>query len=174
MAKGVRTMVGAVAGLIAIVGVVVMVTRTSDTTTPRASKAATTITTSTTARGGTSDTSVKATTTSSTTTATTELVGTSVRYSHLPTISYSALPKEAKATLALAATEGPFPHPEDGTIFDNREHRLPRKERGHYREFTVDTPGASDRGARRIVIGALGERYYTDDHYNSFREIVNP
>jgi ribonuclease T1 len=43
----------------------------------------------------------------------------------------------------------------------------------------VPTPGAKDRGARRIIAGAgaggdvrtSGEYYYSDDHYNSFRRI---
>jgi ribonuclease T1 len=56
---------------------------------------------------------------------------------------------------------------------------LPPRERGYYREYTVKTAGARDRGARRIVAGAgtlgdartSGEYYYSDDHYNSFRRI---
>jgi len=35
----------------------------------------------------------------------------------------------------------------------------------------VGTPGARDRGARRIVAGSRGEFYYTADHYRSFRRI---
>ena len=81
--------------------------------------------------------------------------------------------KEARRTLALVGSEGPFPYPQDGSVFENRERLLPRREAGHYREYTVKTPGSSDRGARRIVIGASGERYYSSDHYASFREIVD-
>jgi ribonuclease T1 len=36
----------------------------------------------------------------------------------------------------------------------------------------VRTPGAKDRGARRIVAGVPGEYYYTDDHYQTFRRII--
>jgi ribonuclease T1 len=36
----------------------------------------------------------------------------------------------------------------------------------------VPTPGARDRGARRIVAGTPDEFYYTDDHYNTFRRIL--
>jgi ribonuclease T1 len=49
---------------------------------------------------------------------------------------------------------------------------LPAKQLGYYREYTVVTPGSPDRGARRIVAGAGGEIYYTDDHYDSFREVL--
>ena len=61
----------------------------------------------------------------------------------------------------------------DGVVFGNREGHLPMKQRGYYREYTVATPGARDRGARRIVAGRGGELYYTDDHYRSFRRIIH-
>lgn len=35
----------------------------------------------------------------------------------------------------------------------------------------MPTPGEDDRGARRIVGGQDGDRYYTDDHYASFAQI---
>ena len=81
------------------------------------------------------------------------------------------LPREAHATLALVARGGPFPHPQDGWVFGNREGHLPQRERGFYREYTVETPGIGHRGARRIVTGGKPPRiyYYTDDHYDSFR-----
>lgn len=82
------------------------------------------------------------------------------------------LPPEARATLALIEAGGPFPYRQDGRVFHNRESLLPRKPRGYYREYTVKTPGESDRGARRIVAGRGGEYYYTDDHYRSFRRII--
>ena len=94
-------------------------------------------------------------------------------------IPAAALPGEARATLALVKAGGPFAHARDGSVFGNREGILPPHQRGYYREYTVKTPGARDRGARRIVAGAgasgdtrtSGEYYYTDDHYNSFRRI---
>ncbi len=88
------------------------------------------------------------------------------------TIAPAMLPPEVQATLVLIKQGGPFPYRKDGAVFGNRERRLPKKERGYYREYTVRTPGSHDRGARRIVAGAGGEFYYTDDHYDSFRLIV--
>jgi ribonuclease T1 len=85
-------------------------------------------------------------------------------------IPAAALPKEARDTLALVRRGGPFPYQKDGTTFGNFEKRLPIQPRGYYREYTVPTPGARDRGARRIVAGG-GEYYYTDDHYRSFKRI---
>jgi ribonuclease T1 len=82
------------------------------------------------------------------------------------------LPAEARETLALIKRNGPFPYERDGVAFGNREALLPKRERGYYREFTVKTPGAKDRGARRIVAGKGGEYYYSDDHYRTFRRII--
>lgn len=87
-------------------------------------------------------------------------------------IRVGQLPVEARATLELIKAGGPFPYRQDGRTFSNREKRLPQKARGYYREYTVRTPGARDRGARRIVAGSQGDYYYTDDHYRSFRRIV--
>jgi ribonuclease T1 len=82
------------------------------------------------------------------------------------------LPPELAATLALIDAGGPFPYPQDGSTFQNREGLLPERPEGHYREYTVPTPGEDDRGARRIVTGAHGERYWTADHYASFAWIA--
>jgi ribonuclease T1 len=83
------------------------------------------------------------------------------------------LPPEARATLALIRNGGPFFYPKDGAPFGNREQLLPKRPRGYYREYTVKTPGRRDRGARRIVVGQGGEFYYSDDHYRSFRRILD-
>ena len=87
--------------------------------------------------------------------------------------SASALPAEARDTLARIAGGGPFAHRQDGQVFQNRERRLPSRPRGWYREYTVDTPGSGDRGARRIVTGGdpPAEFWYSDDHYRSFHRI---
>ncbi|MCW5605176.1 MAG: ribonuclease [Burkholderiales bacterium] len=90
----------------------------------------------------------------------------------LQEIPVSELPREARETLRLIERGGPFPYDRDGVEFRNFEKLLPRKARGYYREYTVRTPGVKHRGARRIVAGANGERYYTDDHYRSFRMII--
>ncbi len=92
--------------------------------------------------------------------------------SGLPTIAVDDLPPEALDTLAAIADGGPYDFSKDDSIFQNREGILPDREQGYYREYTVVTPGEDDRGARRIVTGADGEQYYTDDHYDSFSEIV--
>ncbi len=95
-----------------------------------------------------------------------------VRYSDLPAVLLTELPLEARDTLTLIDAGGPYPYRQDDGVFQNREGILPDQDRSHYREYTVDTPGSSDRGARRIVTGSGGERFYTDDHYDSFREIL--
>ncbi|MBX3621426.1 MAG: ribonuclease [Rhizobacter sp.] len=95
----------------------------------------------------------------------------------LPTVSLQTLPSEAQQTERLIRAGGPFPYAKDGDRFGNRERLLPIKPRGYYREYTVKTPGSRDRGARRIVCGgqkpaAPDACFYTDDHYTSFRRIV--
>ncbi|MEV7396085.1 ribonuclease domain-containing protein [Aeromicrobium sp. NPDC092404] len=82
--------------------------------------------------------------------------------------SGQGLPPQAFETIALIEAGGPYPFDRDGAVFMNRERRLPAHERGYWREYTVPTPGESDRGARRIVAGRGGELYYTADHYRSF------
>ena len=92
-------------------------------------------------------------------------------------VNLIALPAEAQATHRLILSGGPFPYSKDGVVFGNRERLLPPKERGHYREYTVKTPGSRDRGARRIVCGGKPPTqpeacFYTQDHYSSFRRIA--
>jgi guanyl-specific ribonuclease Sa len=92
--------------------------------------------------------------------------------SGLPWVAESALPRQARDTLALVRAGGPYPYPRsDNKTFDNRERLLPRQARGYYREFTVVTPGSDDRGARRIITGRSGEVYWTNDHYASFSRV---
>jgi ribonuclease T1 len=90
----------------------------------------------------------------------------------LPAIQYEDLPREAKHTLQLIDEGGPFPYDQDGQTFENREGILPDRPTGYYAEYTVETPGSDDRGARRIVAGDGGERYYTEDHYDSFSRVI--
>jgi guanyl-specific ribonuclease Sa len=77
-----------------------------------------------------------------------------------------------KDQYALIEKGGPFNYPKkDGSEFKNKEGRLPAKPAGYYKEYTVDTPGASNRGARRIITGDGGEAYYTNDHYGTFDQM---
>jgi ribonuclease T1 len=90
----------------------------------------------------------------------------------IPTIPLSKLPPEAQRTFDLIRRGGPFPYAKDGTVFGNRERRLPLAPMGYYREYTVPTPGSRDRGARRLVTGKQREVYYTPDHYRSFMQVA--
>ncbi|KAF0206310.1 MAG: guanine-specific ribonuclease N1 and [Gallionellaceae bacterium] len=89
----------------------------------------------------------------------------------ISSIAVTELSGEARDTFYLIQQGGPFPYPRDGVVFGNREHRLPAQSRGYYREYTVKTPGARNRGARRIVCGIVPECYYTGDHYQTFKRI---
>ena len=90
-------------------------------------------------------------------------------------ISPTELPSQAVITLNLIKQGGPFPYPKDGITFGNYEANLPKQKRGYYREYTVPTPRVKSRGARRIVTGGSApskmEFFYTDDHYQSFKQI---
>lgn len=92
--------------------------------------------------------------------------------SGLPTVALRDLPGEAQQAQRLILDGGPYPYPQDGGVFGNREQNLPRQEYGWYREYTIVTPGSPDRGARRFVVGEDGVFFYTDDHYDSFREVI--
>ena len=92
-------------------------------------------------------------------------------------VALSTLPPQAPDTYRRILAGGPFPYDKDGSVFGNRERLLPLHPRGHYREYTVKTPGSPDRGARRIVWGGTRPKapeacFYTADHYASFRLIV--
>ncbi|HQR52673.1 MAG TPA: ribonuclease domain-containing protein [Burkholderiales bacterium] len=100
------------------------------------------------------------------------LAGVALGYQAITDVDLADLPREARETVALIRADGPFPYRKDGVTFGNRERLLPAAPRGYYREYTVPTPGARDRGARRIVAGRDGELYYSDDHYRTFRRIL--
>ncbi len=93
------------------------------------------------------------------------------------TVRLAELPRQGRETYELIRRGGPFPYDKDGTVFGNRERLLPIEKRGYYREYTVRTPGARNRGARRIVCGGPARKphacWYTADHYASFRKIVD-
>jgi ribonuclease T1 len=92
-------------------------------------------------------------------------------------VTLSSLPAEARRTDQLIHSGGPFPFAKDGVVFGNYEKRLERRPRGYYHEYTVPTPGARNRGARRIICGGNPPTepdacFYTEDHYSSFHRIV--
>lgn len=93
----------------------------------------------------------------------------------LDVIAVADLPGEAQKTLVLIKQGGPFPYAKDGVVFGNYEGVLPKQKRGYYHEFTVKTPGARNRGARRIIVGGdlvpSRDYFYTDDHYATFKRI---
>ncbi|MDR5857653.1 ribonuclease [Caballeronia sp. LZ062] len=93
----------------------------------------------------------------------------------VPAVARAQLPGEVADTLRLIKAGGPFPYKDDGVLFRNSAGLLPQQPRGYYHAYTVRTPGATDRGQRRIVCGGprrqTGECYYTDDYYASFKRI---
>ena len=92
-------------------------------------------------------------------------------HADLAIISVAELPPQARDTLRAIKDGGPFAYPRDGVVFGNYERDLPKRPRGYYHEYTVKTPGARNRGARRIISGEPGEYYYTADHYKIFKRI---
>lgn len=86
-------------------------------------------------------------------------------------IGIAELPAEGRETLRAIKQGGPFAYERDGVVFGNFERVLPKQARGYYHEYTVKTPGARNRGVRRIIAGSPGEYYYTADHYQTFKRI---
>ncbi|MBO4330246.1 MAG: ribonuclease [Rhodocyclaceae bacterium] len=91
-----------------------------------------------------------------------------------PRADTGTLPPEAYAVIERIQRNAPHPYAKDGSTFFNREGKLPARSRGYYREYTVPTPGARDRGARRLVTGGNPPEvwYYTADHYQTFQRIT--
>jgi len=93
----------------------------------------------------------------------------------IPEVAIVDLPREARDLRAQIDNGGPFHYSRDGVVFGNRERILPAMPHGYYHEYTVRTPGAHDRGARRMVCGgpktAPQVCYYSDDHYQTFKRI---
>jgi ribonuclease T1 len=98
--------------------------------------------------------------------------GAAVKPAGMGTIAQANLPAEARDVIRRIDDGGTLQYRQDGVTFQNREGRLPAEPRGYYREYTVATPGAVDRGARRLIVGRQGEFYYTPDHYRSFLWVV--
>jgi ribonuclease T1 len=94
----------------------------------------------------------------------------------LGSATLAQLPAEAAETLKLIKSGGPYPYADDGVLFRNTAQLLPDHPRGYYHTYTVRTPGATDRGQRRVVCGGprkhTDDCYYTDDYYASFKRIA--
>ncbi|MGH3865814.1 MAG: ribonuclease domain-containing protein [Pseudonocardiaceae bacterium] len=86
----------------------------------------------------------------------------------MPVRALSQLPPQAVQMWQLIHHGGPFRYRQDGTVFGNRQRRLPPRQSGFYREYTVAIPGEHDRGPCRLITGGAAELYYTGDHYVSF------
>jgi ribonuclease T1 len=100
-----------------------------------------------------------------------------ISIARLPSVSIESvrldkLPPEASQTIKNIERGGSFPYRQDGTVFSNRERRLPIVRYGTYHEYTVPTPGSQTRGARRIITAPPSIYYYTGDHYRSFQQVV--
>jgi ribonuclease T1 len=59
----------------------------------------------------------------------------------------------------------------DGSVFGNRERRLPPRQARYYREWVHPTPELDGPGPQRVVTGEKGEIYYTHDHYRTFKKL---
>ncbi len=105
------------------------------------------------------------------------------KYPKIPTLNINDLYRcrpEARTTITTIKRDGPFTYDQDDTVFTNREGFLPPMPRGSYHEYTVITPNASTRGTRRVITQGDPNRrpskytamYYTDDHYDSFWQVV--
>lgn len=92
--------------------------------------------------------------------------------SGLPTVGFAELPRPAQQVVGKIHAGGPFRYAKDGAVFSNRERLLPQRPRGYYHEYTVDKPGSADRGPWRIIAGDDGDLYWTQDHYDSFAQII--
>ena len=58
-----------------------------------------------------------------------------------------------------------------GDRFGNREGLLPTAKGRTYTECDIDTDGYGSRGARRLIFSSDGLYFYTEDHYESFKEV---
>lgn len=59
-----------------------------------------------------------------------------------------------------------------GDRFGNREGLLPKADGRTYTECDLYTNGESSRGAERLVFSSDGLFFYTDDHYETFYELI--
>ena len=59
-----------------------------------------------------------------------------------------------------------------GDTFGNREGLLPEEDGRTYTECDLDTDGEDSRGAKRLVFSNDGLYFYTEDHYETFDEVI--
>jgi ribonuclease T1 len=78
---------------------------------------------------------------------------------------------DLQPTLARIADDRKLRFSHDGSVFENRERRLPRQASGYYHEFLVPTPGERGPGPQRLIVGDDGDVWYTSDHYRTFHKI---
>jgi hypothetical protein len=92
------------------------------------------------------------------------MLGSGTNANRIFSIDYDSLPREARDTIALIIRNGPFSCPgKDGRAFRNLFGDLPE---GQYLEYTVRTPGVTNRGKRRIVARKkTGQLFFTACHY---------
>lgn len=90
------------------------------------------------------------------------------QYGHLP--SNFITKKEAQSLGWQGGSLEPYAPGKciGGTHFGNYEGLLPEAKGRSYTECDIDTLGAKNRGAKRIVFSNDGLIYYTDDHYETF------
>ncbi|MCR5694215.1 MAG: hypothetical protein K6G89_04500 [Clostridia bacterium] len=60
-----------------------------------------------------------------------------------------------------------------GDYFSDFDEKLPDPPDMDYYECDIDTNGGKARGAKRIIYGANGRIFYTEDHYETYDEFVN-
>ncbi|HEY0453180.1 ribonuclease domain-containing protein, partial [Actinophytocola sp.] len=83
-------------------------------------------------------------------------------------VALSSLPAEVADTVARVNAGGPFPFPNDGTVYQNREGVLPACASGYYHLYAVPAPSGADSGNQRLITGGAGEFFYTPDRYATF------
>jgi ribonuclease T1 len=76
----------------------------------------------------------------------------------------------------IRANNQPMPGYVGGRVFSNREELLPREDNNGkpilYHEWDVNPKiEGQNRGTERIITGSDGRAWYTNDHYQSFKEI---
>jgi guanyl-specific ribonuclease Sa len=88
-----------------------------------------------------------------------------------PGSTNNSVDSDLKKTLARIDRGERLRFRNDGSVFENRERRLPKQPLGYYHEWVHPTPGMDGPGPRRIVTGTPPEAWYTPDHYQTFERV---